>query len=56
LEAASIGGQYTRRTTYTPSEFYGLIDEADLDDYVQNGIDEYVRNEADRYPEYDNEQ
>lgn len=56
LETVNLGGQYTRRTTYTPAEFHGLIDEADLDEYVQNGIDEYVQNEMDRYPEYDNEQ
>ncbi len=55
LEAANFGGQYTRRTTYTPAEFHGLIDKADLEEYVQNGIEEYVRNEMDRYPEYDNE-
>ncbi len=47
LEAASLGGQYTRRTTYTPEEYYGLINPDDLQ--------RYVHDEMPDYPEYDNE-
>lgn len=56
LKAANLGDQITRRTTFTPAEFYGLIDQDELDEHIQKGIDEYVDNEMDRYPEYDNEQ
>ena len=56
LEAASVGGHYTRRTTYTPAEYYGLFDQDDLDEYVKSGIDEFVQGEMDEYLEYDNEQ
>jgi hypothetical protein len=50
LAAADLGGQYTRRTEYTPEEFYGLIDPetADLTPYIESYL-------ADMANEYDNE-
>lgn len=30
LEAANLGGHYTRRTTYSPEEYYGLVHPDDL--------------------------
>jgi len=47
LETAGLGGHYTRRTTYFPDEYYGLIDPDNLDSYVE----EYIAN----LQEYDNE-
>jgi hypothetical protein len=50
LDAAELGGQYTRRTTLSPQEYYGLIDPEsdDMSEY----IDRYL---ADMANEYDNE-
>jgi hypothetical protein len=50
LDAAQLGGQYTRRTEFSPEEFYGLIDPetADLQPYVESYL-------ADIANEYDNE-
>ena len=48
LEVCGLGGYYTRRTTFTPSEYYGLIDPDDLPYHVE----EYL---ADNMREYDNE-
>jgi hypothetical protein len=47
LDAANLGGQYTRRTTFSPEEYYGLIGEDDLKAY----LDEHTS----RQDEYDNE-
>jgi hypothetical protein len=47
LDAANLGGQYTRRTTFSPEEFYGLISEDDLKAYRED----YTS----RQKEYDNE-
>jgi len=48
LEAAGLGGYYTRRTTYSPEEYYGLIHPDDIPSHVE----EYL---ASRMEEYDNE-
>lgn len=48
LEAADLGGHYTRRTSYTPEEYYGLIHPADLSSHIE----EYL---AEHMVEYDNE-
>jgi len=48
LEAAELGGHYTRRTTYTPDEYYGLIHPDDLPSHIE----EYL---AEQMIEYDNE-
>jgi hypothetical protein len=50
LDAAGLGGQYTRRTVFSPEDYYGLIDPktADLSEY----LDGYLADMAD---EYDNE-
>lgn len=48
LEVAGLGGQYTRRTTYSPDEYYGLIDPDDLDSHVEDYL-------ASMGEEYDNE-
>ena len=50
LAAADLGGQYTRRSQFTPEEFYGLIDPetADLSPYIEAYL-------ADMANEYDNE-
>lgn len=47
LETAGLGGQYTRRTTYSPDEYYGLIDPDNLDSYLED--------QAGHFLEYDNE-
>ena len=47
LDAANLGGHYTRRTTYSPEEYYGLVDPANLEPYIE----EYLEN----LREYDNE-
>jgi hypothetical protein len=46
LDAAQLGGHYTRTTVYSPEEYYGLIDLESFD------FEEYL---AERYQEYDNE-
>jgi len=48
LDAADLGGQYTRTTTYSPEEYYGLINPDDIGSYVE----EYLANMGE---EYDNE-
>jgi hypothetical protein len=50
LAAAGLGGTYTRRTSFSPEDYYGLIDpeSADMSVYV----DRYLADMAD---EYDNE-
>jgi len=48
VEAAELGGYYTRRTTYSPDEYYGLIHPDDLPDHIE----EYI---AGSMQEYDNE-
>jgi hypothetical protein len=50
LHAADLGGHYTRRTVFSPEDYYGLIDPEgeDMSQYVQ----EYL---ADMAGEYDNE-
>ena len=50
LNAANLGDQYTRKSTYTPEEYYGLIDPENTD-AIQELVDEYIRN----MEEYDNE-
>jgi hypothetical protein len=49
LGAADLGGIYTRRTTYSPEDYYGLIDpdSADMTKYVE----QYLQDRD----EYDNE-
>jgi len=49
LEAANLGGQYTRTTTYTPEEYYGLVNEKDTYEFDEDAA-------LGHYPEYDNEQ
>jgi DNA-directed RNA polymerase subunit M/transcription elongation factor TFIIS len=47
LETAGLGDHYTRKTTYSAEEYYGLINPDDLDSYLA---------EQDRdFTEYDNE-
>jgi hypothetical protein len=46
LDAAQLGGQYTRTRTYSPEEHYGLIDPDTFN------FEEYL---ADRFRDYDNE-
>lgn len=48
LESAQFGGQYMRKTAYTPAEYYGLIHPDDIEDYLPDY--------RDYQPEYDNEQ
>lgn len=50
LDAADLGGTYTRRTTFSPEDYYGLIDPetADMSEYVER----YMQDMA---TEYDNE-
>lgn len=50
LDAADLGGTYTRRTTFSPEDYYGLIDPetADMSKYIER----YIQDMA---PEYDNE-
>ena len=48
LEAANLGGRYSRRTSYTPAEYYGLMYPDDLPSHIE----EYL---AERMVEYDNE-
>jgi len=49
LEVAGLGGHYQRKTTYSPDEYYGLIDPEDIGSYVE----EYLANMEGE--EYDNE-
>jgi transcription elongation factor Elf1 len=50
LSAAGLGGHYTRTTTYSPEEYYGLIDPDNFD--PTPFIEDYLR---DIHDEYDNE-
>lgn len=50
LSAAGIGNHYTRRTTYTPEEYYDMINPDDFDSIAQR-FDEL----SPPYEEYDNE-
>ena len=47
LETASLGAHYTRKTTYSAEEYYGLIDPDNLDSYLASHADDFL--------EYDNE-
>jgi transcription elongation factor Elf1 len=49
LDVAELGGIYTRRTTFTPEEYYGLIDPDTAD------MSEYVEQYLESMQEYDNE-
>jgi hypothetical protein len=59
LDAAGIGGHYTRTTRVSPEEFYGLVDMDTLDqmELLEKYIEDDVLTEflQDRYGEYDNE-
>jgi DNA-directed RNA polymerase subunit M/transcription elongation factor TFIIS len=35
LETAGLGDHYTRKTTYSPEEYYGLINPDDIDEYLE---------------------
>lgn len=48
LEAAELGGHYTRRTSYTPEEYYGLIHPDELPSHIEAYL-------AGQMEEYDNE-
>ena len=37
LETAGLGDHYTRKTTYSPEEYYGLINLDDIDSYLEEG-------------------
>jgi hypothetical protein len=53
LEVGNLGGHYTRTTTYSPEEYYGLIDPEDIPpEMIQPHIDAYLREGR---QEYDNE-
>jgi len=47
LETAGLGDPYTRKTTYSPEEYYGLIHPDDLDSYLESQYGDFM--------EYDNE-
>jgi hypothetical protein len=51
METAGLGDPYTRKTTYSAVEYYGLIDPDDLDSYVA----EYLASQVGDLREYDNE-
>jgi len=52
LSAAGLGGHYTRKTTYSPEEYYGLIDPDDIPPEI---IESYVQEYLENLKEYDNE-
>jgi hypothetical protein len=52
LDSAGLGGHYTRTTTYSPEDYYGLIDPESIDS--QQYIDEYLADLA-AEREWDNE-
>ena len=54
LEVAGLGGNYTRTRTFTPEDYYGLVDPntTDLSPYMEPYIQDYL---ADLASEYDNE-
>jgi hypothetical protein len=41
LETADLGGQYQRKTTHSPDEFFGLIHPDDVYDYLGSMEEEY---------------
>lgn len=47
METAGLGDHYTRKTTYSPEEYYGLINPDDLDEYLEERVGDLK--------EYDNE-
>jgi len=47
LETAGLGDHYTRKTTYSAEEYYGLIDPDDLASYLESQAGDFM--------EYDNE-
>lgn len=47
LETAGLGDHYTRKTTYSPEEYYGLIHPDDIDSYLASQYGDFM--------EYDNE-
>jgi len=49
LDAAGLGGHYQRKTTYSPEEYYGLINPDDMDSYVEEYLEKLEGKE------YDNE-
>lgn len=53
LEAADLGGYYTRITTFSPEEFYGLVDLETYD--VAELVNQYLRDHPEFFHEYDNE-
>jgi len=54
LEAAQLGGQYTRTTSYSPEDYYGLVNPDDIDPSVY--VDKYLADlNADAQAEWDNE-
>lgn len=52
LDAAGLGGSYTRTTHYSPEEYYGLVDPGDVDEetIIQRYLDDMAADAA-----YDNE-
>ncbi len=53
LEAAELGSHYSRRTAYSPEEYYSLVDPDNLPDHViQRCIDEHLSSYG---YDYDNE-
>jgi hypothetical protein len=52
LDAAALGGSYTRTTYYSPEEYYGLVDPSDINEeaIIQQYLDDMAAHAA-----YDNE-
>ncbi len=52
LAVAGLGGHYSRKSTYSPSEYFGLIDPEsdDMSDYIRDYLDDMAADQ-----EYDNE-
>lgn len=50
LDAAQLGGQYTRTKHYSPEDYYGLVDAEHFD--PSNYVERYLEDLA---SEYDNE-
>lgn len=52
LDAAGLGGSYTRTTYYSPEEYYGLVDPSDVDEeaIIQRYLDDMAADAA-----YDND-
>ncbi len=49
LEVLGLAGHYTRRVSFTPEDYFGLVDPDDID------IDSMVEDRINSYREYDNE-